>query len=273
MLDITCVCTCIWKLLYYLNICSHDLFDQIRKINMPVSSLYYFDKTHSDEGHFCQGYSICQCPDPAIGWRYEKPRNLHPPSLVNCWDYPADSLCLTHEASLVQNKDRPWSSAVHKLRRKQGRLEEAKRDFPCVIMQDRVSEPAFFLLRYLVFGVSLVVADPAHRRFIRKKLKSISKFGIFQAIQMTGPVGTLCHVNLGYIVANCQNPPSRPMSPSCESQCPSIRGRVARKICLISHEVNGKSQKFSACGWTLPTSNRAGRSMYYQILSSYDRAT
>lgn len=70
-------------------------------------TLLLFRQTHSDEGHFCQGIAFAQCPDPAIGWRHEKPRNLKPPSLVNCWDYPADSLCLAHEASLLQKKHRP----------------------------------------------------------------------------------------------------------------------------------------------------------------------
>lgn len=34
MVDITCVCNCIWKPLCYLDFCSHDLFD---KIHMPIA--------------------------------------------------------------------------------------------------------------------------------------------------------------------------------------------------------------------------------------------
>lgn len=72
---------------------------------LEIALFSYFDRLTLMKAIFAGDIAFAQCPDPAIGWRFDKPRNLNPQSLVNCWDCPADSLCLTHEASLVQKKD------------------------------------------------------------------------------------------------------------------------------------------------------------------------
>ena len=98
----------------------------------------------------------------------------------------------------------------------------------------------------------------------------------------TGPTGTLYHVNLGYTAAKM---PRLTISPSCHQV---VRGRQIATAHLL-HNSRGLSKEIVAssriksmgrrtslalvAAGPLPASKRAGRTMYYQIRSFYDRAT
>lgn len=115
--------------------------------------------------------------------------------------------------------------------------EESNRYSSCVITKIESVNLHSFLLQYLVFGVW-----PCPLKIYSKKVKADLDIRDLSSNQSnkTSLTDTLYQVDLGYRAAKMTNPPTRPLSPSCESKCPTLRCKFANALTIAIHVASGK---------------------------------